>query len=712
MWHRRDLLGGRPGSKRSVVEVTESSSSVVVGGNGSGDASGGSINNKQGVVGTASSKFPTSTTSIVRIQGIFWDSIALPKKTAIVPKYNQHTYPPPPRPQPIPEQPVIREPDPILEQDSAQEGSPVVEVVPVLEPLTNGNNDAGAKEETSILDADSFRSRGKTIISLPQTRWEDPISWTILIANVVGLNWAVAGWHWSNRVQPVLQSNGYTIGASVSAINGGIECGGGKTILARKNRQGHQFVLPFLDTSFMLPKFTQLAEHPYRGTVVIATQAIPAKLRVINEMPLVVFHHGDESEIERPACLDPFDPLIWTAFQQVLALPKETHDLILSHFCRDVSCPSANALRAACLASTTPIDFDIESLVQIAMIIQHNCFHGQGNSERLFPFFCKISHSCVPNCFWFLENGGIVLRTIVAIEKGEELTIDYASHGQLSPIGVRREYLERTKAFICMCPRCSALVDDTRTFYCVNSPKCSGFHRACGSQLLGFVDLTNCNICGHTPTAIEIIGIHDQEDLLPIQLKALNMSGDVPFETVERRDSINAVLAPHPNHFLSANYWDMKASQASRWSDSTSMIEAAKGKLESLNAILLLPSPERASAHDRLGYCESRLPGLSHLLEAQSAFRKSVAMFAITHGEAHTVSHVIVKKLVAIQAKLGWNEHVKLPLNSCSLCGIVGIVSLVEEVEMKDCGKCGVVSYCCVEHQRAQWGIHKKHCGK
>ncbi|KAJ3021299.1 UNVERIFIED_CONTAM: hypothetical protein HDU68_009702 [Siphonaria sp. JEL0065] len=56
----------------------------------------------------------------------------------------------------------------------------------------------------------------------------DIVSNPSIVANNVGVNWAVTGWYWRNRVQPVLQSSGYTIGASTYAINGGIECGGGK----------------------------------------------------------------------------------------------------------------------------------------------------------------------------------------------------------------------------------------------------------------------------------------------------------------------------------------------------------------------------------------------------------------------------------------------------------------------------------------------------
>ncbi|KAI9337278.1 lysozyme-like domain-containing protein [Obelidium mucronatum] len=47
-----------------------------------------------------------------------------------------------------------------------------------------------------------------------------------LVSNDEYTNWQVVEWYWSQKVGPVLQSNGYSIGASVKAINGGIECGG------------------------------------------------------------------------------------------------------------------------------------------------------------------------------------------------------------------------------------------------------------------------------------------------------------------------------------------------------------------------------------------------------------------------------------------------------------------------------------------------------
>ncbi|KAJ3222523.1 hypothetical protein HDU81_009823 [Chytriomyces hyalinus] len=39
-------------------------------------------------------------------------------------------------------------------------------------------------------------------------------------------NWSTVQWYWTTSVQPALKANGYTLAASVRAINGGLECGG------------------------------------------------------------------------------------------------------------------------------------------------------------------------------------------------------------------------------------------------------------------------------------------------------------------------------------------------------------------------------------------------------------------------------------------------------------------------------------------------------
>ncbi|KAJ3065755.1 hypothetical protein HDU98_010879, partial [Podochytrium sp. JEL0797] len=45
-----------------------------------------------------------------------------------------------------------------------------------------------------------------------------------IIMNDVNVNWDTVNWFWTTQVEPYLQSNGYTLGNSVMAVNGGQEC--------------------------------------------------------------------------------------------------------------------------------------------------------------------------------------------------------------------------------------------------------------------------------------------------------------------------------------------------------------------------------------------------------------------------------------------------------------------------------------------------------
>jgi hypothetical protein len=45
-----------------------------------------------------------------------------------------------------------------------------------------------------------------------------------IVMNNPAVNWATVQWFWTSRVQPTFGRRGYTLGASVRAINGGIEC--------------------------------------------------------------------------------------------------------------------------------------------------------------------------------------------------------------------------------------------------------------------------------------------------------------------------------------------------------------------------------------------------------------------------------------------------------------------------------------------------------
>ncbi|KAI8618203.1 lysozyme-like domain-containing protein [Chytriomyces sp. MP71] len=47
-----------------------------------------------------------------------------------------------------------------------------------------------------------------------------------IVMTDLATNWATVQWFWTTSVQPALKSSGYTLAASVRAINGALECGG------------------------------------------------------------------------------------------------------------------------------------------------------------------------------------------------------------------------------------------------------------------------------------------------------------------------------------------------------------------------------------------------------------------------------------------------------------------------------------------------------
>ncbi|KAI9349545.1 lysozyme-like domain-containing protein [Obelidium mucronatum] len=47
-----------------------------------------------------------------------------------------------------------------------------------------------------------------------------------IVMNDESVNWATVQWYWTSTVQPLLKSQGYTLGNSVKSINGALECGG------------------------------------------------------------------------------------------------------------------------------------------------------------------------------------------------------------------------------------------------------------------------------------------------------------------------------------------------------------------------------------------------------------------------------------------------------------------------------------------------------
>ena len=138
-----------------------------------------------------------------------------------------------------------------------------------------------------------------------------------------------------------------------------------------------------------------------------------------------------------------------------------------------------STLKQCCFASENEID----TFRTVARIFDNNSLACNSRQDELclFQTFCRLSHSCEPNCARssFEKDDGAnsegpkhtqALRALQDIESGEELTVSYLSDSELLECTyLRHGFLSKTKFFECNCERCAKELDTSRTFNC---PSC------------------------------------------------------------------------------------------------------------------------------------------------------------------------------------------------------------------------------------------------
>lgn len=111
---------------------------------------------------------------------------------------------------------------------------------------------------------------------------------------------------------------------------------------------------------------------------------------------------------------------------------------------------------------------DVSTLIELCCRINsnsHGIFDNYASTNRviglgLFPTTSILNHSCTPNAFFSCAGGGeMVVRTLRAVKKGEELTVPYCDLYQAR--FERQKELWHDKHFLCACIRCK--VDERPT---------------------------------------------------------------------------------------------------------------------------------------------------------------------------------------------------------------------------------------------------------
>ena len=77
-------------------------------------------------------------------------------------------------------------------------------------------------------------------------------------------------------------------------------------------------------------------------------------------------------------------------------------------------------------------------------------------------------------------------------------------------------------------------------------------------------------------------------------------------------------------------------------------------------------------------------------------------------GPTHPWTRVVADKVAAVQARI----------QACGVkvgggpgaCGLCGETQTLDGQPLKRCDRCAGADYCCVEHQRVHWPVHKGGC--
>jgi hypothetical protein len=170
---------------------------------------------------------------------------------------------------------------------------------------------------------------------------------------------------------------------------------------------------------------------------------------------------------------------------------------------------------------------------------------------------------------------------------------------------------------------------------------------------------------------------------------------------VDIRPLVLRFCAPHPHHALAAAVAGLQWPWAHVLKDWARAAAELKKIIECRDTVLPFPSRDTSFNWERLG---DALAADGRLQEAQAAYRRAVRGLMLVMGPAHHCAGVAATKLAAVQARMQTGTQVAPGM--CSLCG----EGRLDGKALARCGRCSKACYCCQEHQRAHWVVHKKSC--
>ncbi|KNE60668.1 hypothetical protein AMAG_06039 [Allomyces macrogynus ATCC 38327] len=188
----------------------------------------------------------------------------------------------------------------------------------------------------------------------------------------------------------------------------------------------------------------EIAEVPGKGLGVVASQDLPAGTPIMDETALITASPGGEEPL-RAALLSQY-PTMPAATQ---ARIQRLFSGLLDHDRFGSAPPTLSDAQArGVVRFNTFAPFD-----HVAMTTGNDASIVPTTGLWLSPSF--LNHACSHNAFWHTPTlDRMVVRTVVPVAKGTELTIAYRNAHD--PFALRALALRERYAMTCMCPVCTA----------------------------------------------------------------------------------------------------------------------------------------------------------------------------------------------------------------------------------------------------------------
>mmetsp|Transcript_22565 Transcript_22565/g.49919 ORF Transcript_22565/g.49919 Transcript_22565/m.49919 type:complete len:400 (-) Transcript_22565:179-1378(-) len=190
------------------------------------------------------------------------------------------------------------------------------------------------------------------------------------------------------------------------------------------------------------------------------------------------------------------------------------------------------------------------SVVEAMLVLAYNAYNSQPDNryQLVYPLISKVNHSCTPNaCVIAPENGPGEVICIKPIGAGDEVFVSYLCDSQLThPLEDRATQFARNWEFVCSCPRCKALGDDTRRFSCPDDG-CAGHCKGMTAESSD-LEVLPCDECGRMPEEDVVRGWADLEDEIAELLKGLPENLYCAWCPCEE------FAAKHPEHCLAGRW--------------------------------------------------------------------------------------------------------------------------------------------------------------